>query len=1648
METRSNRKRKVLPANRTPDQPECSVRKKDEKKPPQLSPVPLPGVASPAGRRGQKRLRRPGGASRKRSTRFPKSPQEEPTESKKLKMESNNPMESPSDDELGLNEDQRKNMQSASTALQGLLRKLGAGWDSLLPEQTASHSELKEILSCLRNEGDESTQLNALSELCGILSMGTEDTLSGFSIEGFVPALVKCLNVEHNPDMMLLAARAIAHLADAMPMSSTAMVHYGAVNALCERLLNIEYIDLAEQSLYALEKISKEAPTSCVRTGALTAVLSYLDFFPLGIQRVALSAAANMCRQLPTDCWQYVEGAIPIMTNLLRYHDTKIVDHACTCLCRIAEQISAKGITSLDELCKQGVVEEASNLVCSTMNSAGEESSGTNISPLTFVGLIKLMSVCVVGSSSMAVRLHQLDISKTLSSILASSALLSSTPKSPSTVLKSSGQVVDVLILAENLLPALPDASLTSFHLSPTKLLTPNEEKKDSAQRELTKFLKSDSNSLYVFGCNLVQTLLQLHVSTMNNTVRHKCLIILCKIVHFCSSDQLERMLKDIAFSSFLASLLSTGDSVSCQYSLLMCDILMEKRSDLFGRAFLREGVVHAVDVLVATPVQEETEKEVKSNQGRRWAFVASPRTPGGPGAVPRSLIAKTAAQFKAARFPSVSYQGNAGANVYGLEGLAQLRQISSGLTPTSSVKDYGQAAESLKELQSLLSGKSEHGIFSRFELASSGLVQSLKQFLLSEDGRQMDIEALRVTADILLNVETCSMTDLVCHLNEVLSSTERFRCLLLSQNERPGRILSENGALSVLAHPLKLRLVRHSTENQFKDYGDNVVLIEPLATMSAIEEFLWPRISSGCGESSLSADLNEVKEGDKTLSNPSPASRTSAEALREAERKGKGPVVDRDRVPDTKACAQKLPIRGQRAKQELKDTQVKAKDDAAEDDTDDNDEEDEMDECVEEDMLDDEDLISEEEDYIADMEEMAEDMQDGEEDHELEALNEVHDFDLEDKKGSDAQHSNSALESPQQATKSGQSTEKKVEREKECEKVGDSSTGGRKLVFEMNGMVIDPASTIFRAIRQSSKLSDEEEVSAVESEPPGVWDTVYTLVYRGEGMADLESSVEVVQGSSQSTPTESSALLGRFESLQISSDSSVNDVFDLLRVLEYLNRSTSYLVEDATQYASVSPEAFVNNTLTSKLKRQLQDALLVCSGGLPRWCELLVKRCPFVFSFESRQQYFYRTCLGLGRALQHLQQQHDLEGRASHRSVNANDFRVGRLQRQKVRISRKRILESAAKVFEMYAGQKTVLEVEYFGEVGTGLGPTLEFYTLVSQELQKRSLGLWRCEHGGASFGDHKLSDFVSAPHGLFPRPLSCDVLEKKEGKAILSHFKLCGRLVGKALQDNRLLDLPISPVFYSLLMKRQVGLADVCRMDPALGKQLAGIKAALVHHRRGTPLVIFGTRLEDLHLDFSLPGYPEYRIGCQDGQDEVSEENVEEWLEEVLDATFGSGVRHQVEAFRAGFSEVLDSGHLNIFSEDEIESLLCGSVEEWTPDYLLECIKFDHGYSPSSIPVKHLLEVLCSLTEEDRRRFLRFVTGSPRLPAGGLVELQPRLTVVRKHSADDASAVDLPSVMTCANYLKLPAYEDVAVLRERLMYALHEGQGSFDLS
>lgn len=92
----------------------------------------------------------------------------------------------------------------------------------------------------------------------------------------------------------------------------------------------------------------------------------------------------------------------------------------------------------------------------------------------------------------------------------------------------------------------------------------------------------------------------------------------------------------------------------------------------------------------------------------------------------------------------------------------------------------------------------------------------------------------------------------------------------------------------------------------------------------------------------------------------------------------------------------------------------------------------------------------------------------------------------------------------------------------------------------------------------------------------------------------------------------------------------------------------------------------------------------------------------------------------------------------------------------------------------------------------------------------------------------------------------------------------------------------------------------------------------------------------------------------------------------------------------------------------------------------------------------VKDVLSIMSEFSPVERRAFLSFITGSPRLPIGGFSALTPPLTIVRKDGGDSS----LPSVMTCVNYIKLPDYSSREVLKQRFKTAVQEGAGGFHLS
>lgn len=196
-------------------------------------------------------------------------------------------------------------------------------------------------------------------------------------------------------------------------------------------------------------------------------------------------------------------------------------------------------------------------------------------------------------------------------------------------------------------------------------------------------------------------------------------------------------------------------------------------------------------------------------------------------------------------------------------------------------------------------------------------------------------------------------------------------------------------------------------------------------------------------------------------------------------------------------------------------------------------------------------------------------------------------------------------------------------------------------------------------------------------------------------------------------------------------------------------------------------------------------------------------------------------------------------------------------------------------------------------------------------------------------------------------------------------------------------------------------------------------------------------------------MPGFPNIELRKGGKEIAVTLNNLGNYIDLVSYWSLVEGVSKQMEAFKDGFNSVFDLSHLKLFYPEELEQLFCGSnYKNWDIKMLIESCKTDHGFTHESRAIKFLFEILSSYNIEEQRNFLQFLTGSPRLPIGGFKSLNPPFTIVKKSLIESDNPNCLPSVMTCVNYLKLPDYPTIDMMREKLKMAINEGQFSFHLS
>ncbi|KAL9101885.1 MAG: hypothetical protein Q9163_002906 [Psora crenata] len=1641
---------------------------------------------------------------------------------------------------------------------------------------------LRNILNNLRQKDDLSVQLIALQELSELLLISNEDNLSGhFSPDQFVKELVGLMQPDDftgdgNPEMMLLACRCLANMMEALPASISAVVYGGAVPVLCQKLLEIQFIDLAEQALSTLEKISTEFPSSIVRAGGLTACLTYLDFFATGTQRTAVTTAANCCKNIPQDSFGVIKEVMPILLNVLSSNDQRVVEQGSICVSRVVESFKYEQ-DKLEVLVSTNLLRAVRRLL---------QPGTTNlIGPNLHTQFLRVLSITAHTSPKLSAELLRMDIVDTLYQIL--------TGVSPPTGLDDVASQIDSVFIMQALIhrpreqisetlnvicELLPSVTL-SFHESlldtafMRDVISPSmaSNSRKAANNERLRLLQGCEEQLRRFAIVLFPTLTDAYSSTVNLGIRQKVLTAQLKMLSNLDVKILDAALPTVPYASFLASILSQQDHPSLVTSALKAaDLLLRRLFVTYGYQFYREGVMAEIAKLASEPLariepkvqtsKARMEMHRKSSDGSTTKILAisddidtkvSVSTPHGSdqdeGGEEEEDDDDQGDDDEAHRHThedmSPSPSESSSDQNYPMQSLASERDVNilfakrfiEGHETSAAKTMRDMATRILKQLQSLAKAIStcylgdgyDNGSKLFFQLSeyfqgdavntvtSSELLQSeVVDVLLDIFSHPEDSVRFKARTDFLqafTNLPTRPVPGQIAptppfnvfinKLHDLLSRSEHFEVVTVHHNAFDN---SRSNPSSILSKQLRLRLVSDDQSEIPRSFNNLTISIHAIATFKALDDYLRPRISlaerpkgskpregvsnalaafvAAAGIPAPHQRLEDRSDSPSFLT-PSEEFTKTRDNPKSAKPKQGGPVSEsvldgvksrtirrssrRNRSNATGPAA--LPV----AAPERVQTPL---------------------ECADERQLTDND---------------DDDLEDSS------ALDAIVD-DLED--GMDSEQA----PEPTAVNMEVASTGKVTARKEDGTRVATPSQG---TLAPAHGPLSSRSRELLAASLSSSAASRAMSYAAAIQAVPQDWHIEFSIdghpvpndmtIYRAVHYNDLQgapitnrniwSSVHTVKFKRVSGPPPSEPPLTSQSPHIISDDDTASTlpsslrehpqtskILQLLKIFHEINTNLDDVIDDeSTDVVRPITEPlsqFVNTKLTAKLNRQLEEPLIVASSCLPTWSEDLARLFPFLFPFETRHLFLQSTSFGYARSMARWQNQSTDEARRD-RLRDDRPF-MGKLQRQKVRISRSRILESACKVMEIYGDSSSILEIEYFDEVGTGLGPTLEFYSTVSKEFSKKKTRMWRTNDA------NEQEEYAFGKNGMFPAPMLETYAETESGKKILNYFKMLGKFVARSMLDSRIIDVSLNPAFFRIGDHPRTGppsLGALKTVDSHLTsslkllRQYAAAKMDLdnrldlsdAQRAQGiNDIAINGALIEDLSLDFTLPGYPHIELVESGADTPVTMNNVAIYVDRVIDMTLGSGIQRQVDHFRAGFSEVFPYSALKAFTPVELVMLFGRVEEDWSIESksflcarehnakssiiaLCDSIKADHGYNMDSKSVRNLLQVMSELTLPQRRDFLQFVTGSPKLPIGGMVyillvqrtflndnttgfkSLNPMFTVVCKPSEAPYTSDDfLISVMTCANYLKLPDYSDVVVLRRRLLTAISEGQ------
>ncbi|KAJ8961181.1 hypothetical protein NQ318_008862 [Aromia moschata] len=273
-----------------------------------------------------------------------------------------------------------------------------------------------------------------------------------------------------------------------------------------------------------------------------------------------------------------------------------------------------------------------------------------------------------------------------------------------------------------------------------------------------------------------------------------------------------------------------------------------------------------------------------------------------------------------------------------------------------------------------------------------------------------------------------------------------------------------------------------------------------------------------------------------------------------------------------------------------------------------------------------------------------------------------------------------------------------------------------------------------------------------------------------------------------------------------------------------------------------------------------------------------------------------------------------------------------------------------------------------------------------------------------------------LTADNTLYPNPNVHLIVEN-----FTDHYYFIGRLVGKAIFENILVDLPLAEFFLAKLLVDRASAHYLKSLDPVLYRNLLYLRD-------------YSGDVSDLGLDFTTVNNDlgETRIMelKPNGRNiPVTNENRLEYIQRLADLKLNAQLKKQCAAFREGLNSVVPLMWLELFNHKELQVIIGGDTQEIDLSDLRAHTVYGGEFTTDHPTVILFWKIVHKFTDTQRKQLLKF-------------ELNPQFCIQSSGTENR-----MPTASTCLNLLKIPIIRDEDTLKSKLLGAI-EQQAGFELS